>query len=280
MITSQNHNYQSLRKIKRDYQQSEFKNPYFDHKRQHHSGGFNTKFYLKLIFGVFFVYVLFYSNLLKIDVVEVSGLDMISNSQFRQTVDQSLNDARWWLFPHGHMFFFSKNKLSRTIENEYGLESLMINRGWKRLDISIQERISYLILFNRQKFYFVDQGGQVTQQLTKEQAVQYWDRFPILNINQEEIDIGDQLISGQMVNFLLRLNEKIMASPLRKQGFESNGEQEVIFLAKEGWRAYFDINSDLDIAMENLLLVLNEKIEDQSQLEYIDLRFDNKVFYK
>jgi len=50
---------------------------------------------------------------------------------------------------------------------------------------------------------------------------------------------------------------------------------------KEGWYALLDEETNFKTAFENMKLVLENQIKDKrAELEYIDLRFSNKVFFK
>ncbi len=52
--------------------------------------------------------------------------------------------------------------------------------------------------------------------------------------------------------------------------------------AMEGWQIYFNPAKDIKNQISNLILTLREKIppEDWKNLEYVDLRFENRVYYK
>jgi len=51
-------------------------------------------------------------------------------------------------------------------------------------------------------------------------------------------------------------------------------------ITTEGWKIYFEPKVGLREQVNNLFLVLREKFSDRTKLEYIDLRFGNRVFYK
>lgn len=56
---------------------------------------------------------------------------------------------------------------------------------------------------------------------------------------------------------------------------------EIRMRVSDGFAVYFNTNTDLPTTFTTLQTVLTEEIKDRrSQLEYIDLRFGNKVFYK
>ena len=119
----------------------------------------------------------------------------------------------------------------------------------------------------------------MTREITPEEANNYLNKFPVLNTDKE-IKISESVVTSKMVDFILKLNEKIKPIGLEAGYYESKAVTEVSLVTKAGWRAHFDVNNDLDTSIANLKLILNDKIKDQSKLEYIDLRFGNKVFYK
>ncbi len=48
----------------------------------------------------------------------------------------------------------------------------------------------------------------------------------------------------------------------------------------EGWQAIFMPSQNFSQQLDNLKIVLREKLKNRENLEYIDLRFGNRVFYK
>jgi hypothetical protein len=58
--------------------------------------------------------------------------------------------------------------------------------------------------------------------------------------------------------------------------------QDIRVTTSEGWRIFFNADISLSKEVDMLKVVLDEKVpnEKRSYLEYIDLRSDNKVFYK
>ncbi|GEM_PF-5852469 len=57
-------------------------------------------------------------------------------------------------------------------------------------------------------------------------------------------------------------------------------EDTVDVVTEEGWYIVFDEKTDIPRALENLTLVLEKHITDRQSLEYVDIRFEGKVFYK
>lgn len=272
----------SRSQVRRDYNDKNFSNPYFERNKPQPK--FNTWYYLKALLVIFLVYVVIYSDLFKVGNISVSGTEMISSEAFIQTVNQELSTYKFFVLPRRNTFFLGKKNLSDKINSTYNLESLKIKRGWQSLEISIKEKISYVILYNlkNQTFFFTDLNGRVVQEITKETALQYLGakKFAVLNVNEDEIKIGDNVITDKMADYILNLDNYLKTQPgLNVQGYEKKGIDEVTLVTKEGWRAYFDINLDIKTSVDNLLLV-RSKFNRDKKFEYIDLRFGDKVFYK
>ncbi|MEK7653505.1 MAG: cell division protein FtsQ/DivIB [Patescibacteria group bacterium] len=272
-----NPSYRSKIKIKKDYQKKEFVNPYFNDQKNR---GFNTGYYLKIIAVCFIVYIIVYSDLFKIKKIEIEGADFIKPEELRQTVENQLASWRWYILPQKNLLFLSKKRLEEGIVAKYRLNKLEIDKGWQSLKIKIEEKISNLIIYNKKTFYFADSDGVITSEISQDKVGEYWTRFPIFNVANENINIGEQIIDTQKMDFILKLNEELKNTLVKIAGYESNDREEVTLVSKDGWRAYFDLNSDIKKSVENLALVLKEKIHNPRLLEYIDLRFGDKVYYR
>jgi len=275
-----NSDYKSKIRIKKDYKIKKFSNPYFSNvSKKETSGGFNTKLYLKIILVIFLVYVIIYSDLFKIKSIKISGAELINQIELEQIIDDQLQTWRWRLLPQKNVLFTSKKKITRAISERYGLDEIEIKRGWQKITINIKERISYLIINSQSKFYFADKQGIIIREVPTAETVNYQGEFPILNL-PDEINIGSMAVTAKMVEFILNLNDRIKTLGIEAESYQSGGPTEITLITKTGWQAHFDINNDLDISIENMQMVLNNKVKDLSSLEYIDLRFGDKIYYK
>ena len=59
-------------------------------------------------------------------------------------------------------------------------------------------------------------------------------------------------------------------------------QQRVNIRTLEGWEVYFNLEDGVSQQIFNLDIVLKEKIspEERENLEYVDLRFGNQIYYK
>ena len=266
--------------IKKDYLKKDFSNPYFNRKKK--STGFNTGFYIKIISLILIFYVAIYSDLFKLNQFTIVGLEMIDQNEFNNITENYLNSWRWYLVPQNNLLFFNRKAFKETIRSHYNLKNLNIDLSWKKLAIAVEEKVSHLIVYNLkdQGFYFTDLNGIILRQIDQEKIGEYWDKYPIYNLNRESVIVGDQIISQTIVNFILEVDNQLKNAPFDVQGYEEREEKEINLVVRGGWRVYMDTNTEADKIVKNLLLVYNEEIKNADNLEYIDLRFGNKVFYK
>ncbi|MFH1838574.1 MAG: hypothetical protein ABH808_03735 [Candidatus Kuenenbacteria bacterium] len=78
------------------------------------------------------------------------------------------------------------------------------------------------------------------------------------------------------------LQQPIISKNNLEDEYKKLEKTEIRVVVKEGFEIYFDIFfSDLDQQINNLRKILNQEIKDKlSSLEYIDLRFGNRIYYK
>jgi len=99
------------------------------------------------------------------------------------------------------------------------------------------------------------------------------------------IAIGSKVADDRLKNFIRQIandfNQKT-GLPVVSLYIPSVASKEVHLLTDEGWKIYLDVNRDLD----GQILVLNNVLKngipqpDRQKMDYIDLRVENRVYYK
>jgi len=98
---------------------------------------------------------------------------------------------------------------------------------------------------------------------------------------QNSAKIGDQILSEPQTQFLGKFLVSLKNLNIAPFQIDVFGNKDVKIFTKEGW--YILTSSDLsaDSVSKDLQLLLSQKIADyRPRLEYIDLRFPDKAFYK
>jgi len=94
---------------------------------------------------------------------------------------------------------------------------------------------------------------------------------------------GDQPVSPEVLLLILQVHDRladVTGSGVRWYSLES-AKDTVDVLNRAGWHVYLTTMIPFDKQAERLTLVLKEKIgERKNELEYVDLRYDERIFFR
>jgi cell division septal protein FtsQ len=262
--------------LKRDYYNKTFSNPYFNQRIKSKSA-FNVKLWIQVLTVIFLVYLIIYSGIFEVKSVEIKGLEMISYNELENLIKGEISGQRWFIFPANNLIFVAPKKIRRTVESTYALDKLQINKSWQKLTIELEEKVIYLIVKNNKSYYFIDAFGTVIKELSAEDLSSYEKIFPLLYLDKD-LNIGEQPISGRMVNYIIELDKSLKEKEINPVRYQSGEVDQVIVDTSAGWQAYFSINNSLSLSIENMMLLLEKKLSGR-KFDYIDLRFGDRAIY-
>ena len=98
-----------------------------------------------------------------------------------------------------------------------------------------------------------------------------------------DLSIKDVVFNSKALNFILEAKKQLNAANLSLTDFivsaQTLGDLEI--LAPDGWKIILSLDKSPTAQINALRRVLEEEIKDKrSQLEYVDLRVENRVYYK
>ena len=101
--------------------------------------------------------------------------------------------------------------------------------------------------------------------------------------NPNSMVLGSLVLPQTALNLILEADTalpKITNSRVLRYGVRSTSETVEVFLAA-GYKLYLTAATALDIQSKRLDMILKQKLNNKvNQLEYIDLRYDERIFYK
>jgi cell division septal protein FtsQ len=130
------------------------------------------------------------------------------------------------------------------------------------------------------------------QKETQEEPVEpkrFKSRYPLISLDYEPEDPNGVRVGGQpipmpamslIIQAFSRLKEVIGEPAIR---FTSRGPDtdSVEAIMETGWKAYFGADQPFDIQANKLALILKDRVGDRrSELEYVDLRYGERIFFK
>jgi len=279
----------SKRKI--DYQKKDLRNPFFQKKKKR-----NYKAWLisLIVMAIVIVGVRFVTNSSKFIVtsVEVHGNKTIPESEIINLASQQLEKHRFLFLPQVNIFFFNTDKLEKEINKLYILANVNITKKYfNTIQIEIEETITSLVWLNDTNAYYLDLKGIVVSEvrstnsneenIVRSQVMQQG--LPIIyDQNNNEVKIDQKILSIETIQNILEINELLGQNNIDIDFYQIDAEDDtnIIVTTLSGYLIYFSTDLEIINQINNLTALLDEKIENIGEIEYIDLRYGKKVFYK
>jgi hypothetical protein len=259
---------------------------------------------IAIIFGVIFFIVgiiSYVSHLPKVRISEVvlSGGLLVTEKEIKDESLLFMQGKYFWLFPKNNSFLYNKNELKIHLKEKFKrIDTIDIKlEGLNTIQVSITERKPVAIWCRdivgtstttevvsgfKESCYFIDSFSTVFAQAPSFSGDAYFKFYGLL---KDEDPIGKKYIASSTgftsINNFIESVESLKIKPISLIGKE---EDEFSLLLQGGGEIYFDTRKSLDITFDNLKILLESpelKIKQgQLPVEYVDLRYGNKLFYK
>lgn len=218
--------------------------------------------------------------------IEVAGAKAISADEVTSLAQKNLAGSYFWLLPRSNFLIYPRGGIKESLLKEFSrFSSVGISlNGTKSLDITVVEREPFALYcpdLGRDSCYFLDENGFIFDRAPAFFGNVYFiyaKNLPITNPVSTEFLPSAEF--KQLTNFIKNL-ASFDIYPLSLEVSES----EFTLRLPHSARIIFLRGGDLNLIYSNLSAFLNdESIKSQKdfleKIESLDLRTDNKVFYK
>ena len=229
------------------------------------------RYYFVLFFILLLVYIFLFSPIFRIQALEMSGNKEINTEHIKNNFD------------YKNIFLYTKDKIEKDLIQKFPkISNIEISKNLikRTLKLNIEERERLGIVCKEEKCFYIDKQGFIFEDAPQTSG------FLILLIkdfSQREYFLGDQIFEEKTINFIYEIREDIFPETgIRVLEFNiaSFPVIELKAMTNEGWYILFDLTRDIKTQLLSLKAALQEKIKDRKGLEYIDLRIENRVYYK
>lgn len=208
---------------------------------------------------------------LKIQDVEIRGAE--ENEKIaRDLIKENLSRRIFLLFPADNIFLVDEQNLIQEIKNKFpAVESadLRTNFFSRKIKADIKNRQIFAFTCAEEKCFYLDEKGV------------FFKQAPIVSggILLEVIASSSRPFNNfYKISFLVRkIEENLEEDKLSKIILKDENSFELVFVS--GFKIISDLETSPEKILRNLNIVL-QNIKDRKNLEYIDLRFGNKAYYK
>ncbi|PJE73670.1 MAG: hypothetical protein COV02_01300 [Candidatus Terrybacteria bacterium CG10_big_fil_rev_8_21_14_0_10_41_10] len=243
-----------------------------------------------LVFSVLFAGVtwFFHLDFFTIKNVYVRGVETIDEKEIKYKTINNLGGLYFWLLPKDNVFLVSKDNISAKLLNSFArAKSIKVGRNLPDgLDVEVKERINTALSCKSEVCAYIDEDGFVF-----ERAIAF-DGKEFLKFFDEREDsffagssisprVGENILDKEEFEKLMRFAETFASEKFSVESVHIKENGSYFINTNEGWNIILNKQTDIASARENLVISLNGEIKDKRvNLNYIDLRFGNKIFYK
>lgn len=262
-------------------------------KRPNSNGG---SFWSRLFFGIIFLaflgvagYVLFFSHFLLINSIEVEGVVNADREIVKEIGQNAINGKYLNFLDKRNIILANTWKMKREVLEKFKIiQSVEIKRKFPdKLKIIIFEREPALALSSNSRCFMVDKAGVAFDEMECGGNYLGNNSYRVLiNESNKEVSLGEKSLEPDYINFISSFSEETESNleiglerEMRTPGIVS---ADIRMKTKEGWEIFLNENLSARKELEMLQVVLENKIsaEQRNDLEYIDLRTENRVYYK
>ncbi len=264
---------------RKQYSRGGFRNPYFQPKK----GDYRAPLFLGgaiFVLGCFFLVYLFAYPAFSLQRVEIRGLEPASNAQMEEQVRQYLNERRFLFFHRTNRFLFSEKGLKEHLSQTFAFDELTVRFKKQLLTLTVKERTSDIIWQTNGEGYLADLTGIITKKI---EGVSTDQKLPLfVDRNNAAVAIGETILSAAQIENILSFHKLLAEQSIvqKETQFDLKTGKWIGILTQTGYTILFDPDSDLTAQAEALRVILRDTIKDTSNLQYIDLRFKDRVYYK
>jgi cell division septal protein FtsQ len=243
----------------------------------------NRFFWLTLLILILLggaVYLLLFSPYLQIKQVQISGNQKIKTQELEYLIEQKIN-KRILTFPTRSIILVNLKNIEKSIVKNFPLVSQAnLERNLPDgLILKVEERIPIFVWSKDSgPIFYVDKEGIAFEELSEGSS--------LLRIRDQqfrlEVNLGKKVMEKEMVDFAQQTKSEVE----KKLGVFPREililEDRITVLTNKPWQIYLDPKEKAEKQIFNLSLAWEKEIppEKRGNLEYIDLRFGNRVYYK
>jgi cell division septal protein FtsQ len=254
-----------------------------------------SQFFYRLSFLVFFsslVYILFFSPYLLVTAVNVSGTDRLDPNLISDIVSSRISGKYFNILAKNNLILIRKNEIKMLLADKFKkIEKVEIKKTFpSRLDVEIFERRFVLIFESAGSLFLIDEKGKAFREADFRSGGEGAETEGLIKLTDnsgKSVVEGEELIKAEDIDFVLGIKDKLKQE-VNLETDENFSVPGLIFpdirvRTQEGWEIYFNRELDLKKEVDMLKVVLENSIDSvgkRPDLEYVDLRVDNKVFYK
>lgn len=243
------------------------------------------KIWFFVIFAGFLIFGFFYwmrQPSLNVEKISVVKNNFSKAENVEASVHSVLSGNSLFLIPKTNALLLPREEAEEKIKEQFPeIEKIDIDlKGFKEIEVEVFEYEPKIILKEKDGLsYFVNKEGVV---FIEEPFLHSYDDLLSLEIEADSF-LGEKIIDPDFLKKINSFKDELKEININLIGLKETESGVYRLYSDIGFEIVISVSDDLDLAYENIETIFKNgalKKEDLNLVDYIDLRFGNKVFYK
>lgn len=254
-------------------------------------------FFVTLVFGLSYFSA---HPRVTISNIKIDGNRVVNTSKIESVVKSSIEGRYLYLFKKSNVFIYPKNKIIKDLKNEFArIKDVEISTNqFTNLSIKVSERVGLYLWCGEQineedklneECYFINDEGYIFDKAPFFSGNIYFKFYSPLN-NKEIEPLGNSSLDPETIKDIFAFSDALEEMSFKVATIDMYDENEYkLYLKRSSTKLpqiIFKKEDNLEEILNNFSSSMKqEKFVEEvrgrySSLEYIDLRYKNKVLYK
>ncbi|GBE16804.1 cell division protein FtsQ [bacterium BMS3Abin15] len=246
-------------------------------------------FFLLFAFAGVVIYILIFSLFLRVNYLNLEGVEELEYEKVYNKLESLLDGKYLWIFPKDNFLLVLSGKIKKELAGEFKkIRQVEVEKNFPdTINVKIEERESLILWCSKGPCYIIDEQGYAYAWADFEsREIKENNLVRLVDMSAKPIDIGEKILDEDYVKFVTEIREKLKRELNIKISDEYSTTTKLSEVIKintnDGWDIHLSSQIPLDQSIRTLKTFLEQKITDEikKELEYVDLRVENKIYYK
>lgn len=237
---------------------------------------------------------------LRVATIKIEGLKIAPLETVVNLVSQQLGQQRWWLLPQQVVLFFDTGRVRRVLEHQFPFATWSVSKEVSGMvNIAAEERVVALLWVSAGSVHYLDATGEAFaaadlpqpsagisngMEVIRHQAL--GQGVPaVADERNRRVAIGDWPLLQPAVQFIREVATALQTGAVKPPpavtGWRYDADRyQLTAETLDGYEIYFASNQSAADQLGKLAAALQQGIAKRPGLQYIDVRFGQKIFYQ
>jgi hypothetical protein len=237
------------------------------------------------------LYVFFCSPLVSITSIEVRGTQRTDPMIISDHIEEVLRGEKFACIQNRNFFLIKKNNILEKILQDQRIKSVHVEKKFPQtviVDIDEYDFVPVWCLGSKEGVcYELTTSGCIVREIDQDSSlITENEHFIIVDGGGDVVTIDQCVIDRDKMEKVRILGEELIyaldTSIVQPYTIDFRGSGEIRYQTNEGWYIVIDLDHPVDeiLYIARLFVRKIDLPKSRTDLEYVDLRFPNRIFYK